>query len=295
MPTGQCRLCKEEADLQLSHVLPAFVFRWLKESSGGGHLRASDAPNRRVQDGLKYHWLCSPCEELLSVSEGHFANRLFLPYTNDTTKRVAYSSWLMHFCTSVSWRVLRTAIERDQFDGWSPDSIARLHAADVAWREVLLRRRPHAGLLQQHMLPVDRIESASSNDLVPNINRYLMRAVQMDLCVAGEAIFTFAKLGRFIILGFVHEPKMERWKGTKVHATEGSIEPRNYQVPGILHTYLNEKANKMAEALRGMSDAQHNKVDSAFRNNVDRYIDSDAYDAMLADIEMFGDAAFSKR
>lgn len=51
----------------------------------------------------------------------------------------------------------------------------------------------------------------------------------------------------------------------------------------------------MADALRRMSDAQHAKVDKTFRDNVDQCIESDAYDAMLADIEMFGDAAFSKR
>ena len=295
MPTGQCRLCQEVAELQLSHVLPAFVFRWLRESAGGGHLRASDAPNRRVQDGLKHHWLCSTCEGVLSVSEGHFANRLFLPYINNTAARVSYSTWLMHFCTSVSWRVLRAALERNEFEAWPAEAVARLHVADAAWRDVLLGKRPHAGLQQQHMLPLDQIESTTGMGLVPNINRYLMRAVQMDLCVAGDTIFTFVKLGRFIILGFVNEPKMDRWKGTKVLATDGFIEPRKYAVPGMLAHYLNEKADKMAGALRSMSDAQHTKVDKAFRDNVDQYIDSDAYDAMVADIEMFGDAAFSRR
>ena len=295
MPTGQCRLCQEDSELQLSHVLPAFVFRWLRESAGGAHLRSSDAPNRRVQDGLKHHWLCSTCEGVLRISEGHFANRLFLPYTNDTAKRVSYSTWLMHFCTSVSWRVLRAALERNEFDGWSAEAAARLHVADAAWRDVLLGKRPHAGDQQQHMLPLDRIESTNGGSLAPNINRYLMRAVQMDLCVAGETMFTFAKLGRFIIIGFIHEPQMDRWRGTKVHANDGIIQPRKYVVPGILGNYLNEKADEMAAALRRMSDAQHTKVDKAFRDNVDQYIDSDAYDAMIADLAMFGDAAFSKR
>lgn len=295
MPTGQCRLCQKVSELQLSHVLPAFVFRWLRDSAGGGHLRGSDAPNRRVQDGEKHHWLCSTCEGVLSVSEGHFANRLFLPYTNDTSARVSYSPWLMHFCTSVSWRVLRAALERNEFAAWPTEAVARLHVADAAWREVLLGTQPHAGLQQQHMLPLDQIEHTTGVGLVPNINRYLMRAVQMDLCTAGESIFTFAKLGRFIIIGFVHEPQMDRWKGTKIHANTGIIEPRKYVVPGILARYLNEKADKMADALRSMSDTQHTKVDKAFRDNVDQYIDSDAYDAMVADIGMFGDAAFSKR
>lgn len=293
MPTGQCRLCQTNAELQLSHVLPAFVYRWLRESSGNGHLRGSDAPNRRVQDGVKLYWLCSPCEGLLSLSEGDFANKLFLLYTNDTKKSIRYSSWLMHFCTSLSWRVLRFYSERNEWEGWSADAISRIHQADVVWREVLLGQRPHGGLLQQHILPLDQIESTTGS-LAPNINRYLMRAVQMDLCRSNNAIYTYAKLGRFIVLGFVHEPNMGHWRGTKVHANEGVIEPRKYVVPGILAHYLNEKAGKMAKALSSMSDVQRGKVDKAFRENVDRYLESDAFTAMQADIEMSGDAAFSK-
>lgn len=242
------------------------------------------------------YWLCSRCEELLSVSEGEFANKLFLPYTNGTKQSVRYSSWLMHFCTSLSWRVLRFYLEQDGRDDWSAESLARIREAEKAWREVLLRQRPHAGRLQQHMLPMDRIEStAGAGGLAPNINRYLMRAIHMDLLHSGDAIYTYAKLGRFIVLGFVHEPRQERWQGTKVHATEGVIEPRKYAVPGALRDYLNEKATRMADALGSMSQVQHAKVDQAFRGNIDRYVKSDAFAAMSADVEMFGAAAFSAR
>ncbi|CAG4889797.1 hypothetical protein SCB29_33885 [Paraburkholderia sp. SIMBA_055] len=51
----------------------------------------------------------------------------------------------------------------------------------------------------------------------------------------------------------------------------------------------------MAALLESMSDQQYKKVDEAFRNNIDKFVGSDAYDAMRADIEMFGSAAFLKR
>ena len=294
MPTGQCHLCHCNAELQLSHVLPAFVFKWLRESSGNGHLRASDAPNLRVQDGIKLHLLCASCEELLSRPEGTFASQLFLPYTKGTQQIFRYSNWLMQFCTSISWRVLQFYLERQSWEGWTPESLAQIAEAEIVWREVLLGKRQHPGTYQQHILPLDRIES-STGEFAPSINRYLMRAVQVDICRGNESIFTYAKLGRFIILGFIHEPNMASWRGTKVHANEGIIEPREYVVPGALGHYLNEKAAKMSAALAGMSDAQHAKVDKAFRGNVDRYVDSDAFAAMQADVDMFGPAAFSKR
>lgn len=291
MPLDKCRLCQQEAELQHSHVMPAFVFRWLRQSSGGGHLRASDAPNRRVQDGLKYYWLCSPCEERLSIWEGSFANKLFLPYTKRERTTFNYSSWLFLFCTSLSWRVLNMYRERNEWVEWPHESQALINQAELVWRDVLLGIRPHGGTLQQHLIPMDRIETATGT-FAPSINRYLMRAVHMDLCRSEKAIYTYAKVGRFIILGFVHEPQLTQWNGTRVHANEGIIQPRKYTVPGRLGHYINDQARKMSESLQNMSDVQQAKVDEAFRNNVDNYIDSDAYEAMIADLEMFGSEAF---
>lgn len=115
----------------------------------------------------------------------------------------------------------------------------------------------------------------------------------MDLCQSSNSIFTYAKLGRFIILGFVYEPNLARWKGTKVNAQDGLIEPRTYVVPKAFGTYLNEKANAVHTSLGGISERQREKIDTAFRSNLDNYAASDAFKAMNADVEMFGTKAFS--
>jgi hypothetical protein len=294
MPTGKCRLCHVESQLKLSHVIPAFVFRWQRESSGNGNLRTNSAPNRRVQDGVKLHWLCDGCETLLSLSEGTFSNRVFHPFIRDAGRPVRYAEWMMHFCTSVSWRVLQYYMTEVKEDKRTAKQVEQMARAEQAWREVLLGQRKHAGMFEQHFLPVDRLESARGT-FAPNINRYLMRAVQMDLCSGNESLYTYAKLGRFIILGFVHEPNPRHWTGTKVHATEGEIGPRKYSVPAGFGGYINAKASQVAELLAGMSESQHDKVDQAFRQNIDRFIGSDLFVAMQADISMFGDDAFIPR
>lgn len=111
----------------------------------------------------------------------------------------------------------------------------------------------------------------------------------------GKAIYTYAKLGRFIVLGFVHEPNPRHWRGTKVHANKGLVEPKNYAIPKPFFEYLNYKARRMAELLDSVSDRQHAKINAAFRQNMDRYVGSDAFQAMLADLSMFGNGAFSTR
>lgn len=298
MPLSPCRLCGIDSDLQLSHILPAFAYRWIRESSGNGHVRASSEPNQRVQDGLKHHWLCASCEMVFSRSERSFAGHIFHPYLQGSSERHPYGSWLLHFCTSVSWRVLRYHTDESGLTGYEPKALERIQQAESIWRQYLLGARPHPGPHQQHLLPMDQIESTGGSfgrSLAPNINRYLLRAIGMDLCRSGEEIFTFAKLGRFIILGFVHEPNPHHWRGTKVNANRGVIEPKDYTVPLAFGHYLNRKAHAAREALDAVSDRQYAKIEESFRVNIDRYIDSDSFTAMRADVERSGDDAFSKR
>lgn len=294
MPQGYCRLCGNSDDLQLSHILPAFVFRWMRDSSGSGHIRMASAPNQRVQDGLKRHWLCIACESLFSRSESAFATQLFHPYTIASGGRFRYTSWLLYFCVSVSWRVLRFYRDEIGLKDWTPEALARVSEAEGVWREFLLGRRPHPGAFRQHLLPMDRVQSATG-PLANNINRYFMRAVDMDICRGNESIFVYAKIGRFIIMGFIQERNPTRWRGTKVHGTAGVIEPRKYVLPHAFGEYLNDKATRMSRALARVSDRQQQKIDGALRANADKFVGSDAFAAMQADIEMFGHEAFTKR
>jgi hypothetical protein len=296
MPQGQCRLCGVESDLQLSHVLPAFVFRWMRESSGNGHMRLGSSPNQRVQDGVKRHWLCTSCEGLLSCSETAFATKLFYPYTSDGSALIIYGEWLLRFCVSVSWRVLQFYKEETSLKGYEPNAVARIAEAEATWRAFLLGQRPHPGHFEQHLVPFDAIESISnrSENLSPNLNRYLMRAVDMDLCRSETTNVAYSKLGRFVILGFIREDHLSRWQGTKVHVKTGRIEPRQYTMPREFFKYLNSRARHVAALLSRVSRRQSEKIDQAFRANVDKFVGSDEFVAMQNDVRMFGDAAFTR-
>lgn len=293
MPIGNCLLCSKPAELQLSHVLPAFVFRWQRETSANGHIRTGHEPNRRVQDGIKHHWLCAECEDLFSKSEGHFANRLFRPYTDDGGQTIQYTNWLAHFCASVSWRVLKHYQQERGFSDIRPLLLEQVHSAESTWRKFLLGELSHPGKHQLHLIPMDEIASTSM-DLPANINRYLLRAIHMDLCHGEDLMFTYAKMGRFIVLGFVHEPKPSRWKGTKVHINVGTVGPKTYVLPNAFGNYLMQKAQAVRKALDSINENQQEKIDRVFKANIDRYAKSDAYRAMSADVSMFGNKAFSK-
>lgn len=291
MTVANCHLCGSSSELQNSHVVPAFVFRWLRDTSGNGHLRSNRSPNRRIQDGPKERWLCLTCEANFNRSETAFANQIFHPYLQASGQRLRYGPWLLHFCVSVSWRTLHYHTQHQEADKFPTHLNQAIEVAESTWRNYLLGNLPHPGEFRQHLVPMDRIESTSGK-LSPNINRYLMRAVQIDMCQGGETLFTFTKLGRFMVLGFISEPNTSNWTGSRINANQGTVEPRNYTMPAAFMGYINDKANSLSGITRSISDRQHAKINDAFVANIDRMAGSDFFSAMSADVEMFGPKAF---
>ncbi|MCT4631371.1 MAG: hypothetical protein N4A76_01385 [Firmicutes bacterium] len=73
----ECKLCNESNELELSHIIPKFVYKWIKRTSTTGGIRNSDNPNIRAQDGDKIDFLCGKCEDLFSVYEDGFRKKGF--------------------------------------------------------------------------------------------------------------------------------------------------------------------------------------------------------------------------
>ena len=279
--------------------MPAFIYRWLRETSGNGHLRSGQMPNKRVQDGHKRHWLCTRCEILFSDSETAFASNLFYPYTKDSTGPVTYGPWLLRFCVSVSWRVLQFFKDEMSLKGYDADALEAVAKADEGWKDFLLGRSPHPGRFEQHLLPMGAIEYSSAGPAFwsPNINRYLMRMIDKDLCRGSDGnILVYSKFGRFVLIGFVREIRPNEWRRTKVHVRKGSIEPRTeYHVPAAIVHYINDRAKRAAEIMASLSARQSEKIDAAFKKSLDEFVGSDEFLAMQYDVETFGDAAFTRK
>jgi len=289
---ARCRLCGSVDELQESHVLPKFVFKWLKDTSGTGYLRLGREPNKRVQDGYKRPWLCSNCEGLLNQWETLFANAVFHPINASSSARVRYGPWLLKFCISVSWRVLSTAKEDGGLNHFSDTQRDAADRALKAWSDFLFDKLPHPGVFEQHLLPLDAIQSYEGGDLPANINRYLLRTVDMDTVCNDRTAFVFSKVGRFVIVGFIDLREPRTWSGTKVHVREGVIEPRSYSLPAKFAEYLIGQARRFAEIHKKISPRQREKIDENMERNLEQLADSESFAAMDHDVRLFGTAAF---
>jgi hypothetical protein len=56
-----------------------------------------------------------------------------------------------------------------------------------------------------------------------NISRYLFRTTDMSVGSNDRDAFTYAKLGPFIILGFIAMPRPKQWLGTRVNTHGGTL------------------------------------------------------------------------
>lgn len=255
-------------------------------------MRQGEQPNLRVQDGETRPWFCGECEQTIGVWETRFATDIFYPYNADRAARLGYADWMLKFCVSVSWRALMMRVDDGHVRNLSDAQRAVIPAALETWQKFLRGAAAHPGRFEQHLLPIDEIGRATTDGLPPNINRYLLRAIDVDPVSGTDAAFIYTKFGRFILVGHIDVARPKDWSGTKVHVRSGIIEPRAFGLPGNFYEYLTHKAVRYADIYERISDKQKAKIDAAYRGNMDRVRASETMKAMAADVRLFGSDAF---
>lgn len=283
-----CPLCGGPGPFKVSHIIPGFVFRWLRTTSSTGHIRAGDDPSRRVQDGLKKRWLCGSCEAVFSGLERRFANEMFNPWSAGDVRRVDYGDWLLRFCTSVSWRILRHGMDQQPMDHLSDHQMAAAKGAEENWRRFLLGELPHPGRYEQHIVPwLGPLKGGPQGDLPNNFNRYLMRGTGIDVfTTGGGAAFTSAKMGRFSVFGTI-VPSKDKWEGTKVNLN-GRLPCLRLVFPGFLREYLKMQALKVKAADQAIPVHHRARIERDLYRNLDRFQTSDQFAVMMHDADAFG-------
>ena len=288
----ECALCASTADLQTSHIIPGFVFAWVRETSATGYFRWSQHPNLRAQDGLKVRMLCRSCEQLFSSWEKPFAERCFAHLNSGDVGNISYEAWMLKFATSVSWRVLRFFAASDGLVGFPDHIMTEVDHAQREWSRFLSGDAPHPGRHEQHMIVVDVIEDMAAADAPPNISRYLVRSTDLDVVHNGESAFTYAKMGRFLLFGFITMKHSHRWKGTKLRVRRGLFGQRRVVLPADIKDYLFGCARRMANSYSKISERQRGKIHKSFEKDLDRAVHSETFRAMHADVSLFGSRAF---
>lgn len=288
-----CALCERDLPLCRSHIIPSFVFDWLKETSGTGHIRFAENVNLRVQDGWKPKLLCGECEQLFSQWEKVFAEQVFAPLHRREADKFCYGTWMEKFAVSVSWRVLTVHKLIDGLADFPKNTIEAADAALLRWKQFLLDIESNPGLYEQHMLPVDILESTTVPGMPPNMNRYLARAIEIYVAYSGSNGIVYSKMGRIILFGFIQMSNPRSWQGTKLNVRYGILGSDNYKLPPSIGDFLMDRANRMATSQAEMSARQRKILNDAIYASPEPIAQSESFLAMQQDVAMFGEAAFA--
>jgi hypothetical protein len=268
----------------------------LKGTSVTGHIRFSENPNRRVQDGWKPRLLCSACEQRFGRWEKEFAERVFAPLNalgEEDQVALSYGPWMGKFAVSISWRVLTAYKLIGGLDEFPSAMVTAAGRAQRWWQDFLLDRRPNPGPFEQHMLPVNVIAETTIPSLPPNINRYLSRAVDLYVAYNRTSCIVYAKMGKIVLFGFVAMPHARKWKGTKLRVKNGTFGSDQYELYDMALELMMDQARKMSKAWDSISERQEGKIRTSFEENRDRVAGSEMFHAMQHDVALFGRSAFS--
>lgn len=264
---GECALCGNVDTLKLSHIIPKFVFRYLKKDSFTGRLRQISDPNRPIQDGDKQELLCGVCEERFSAKETKFTNNIYHPFKQSGFTETTYEEgWLHYFITSVNWRTLLLDIasfehDEDQSNKITDKQLAQLKKAEKIMREYLLGERREIDSIENHIFFFDTIESAGGG--VAHLDIYsALHGSAFGYTVVNSlgAIYVFANLTGILIVTVIKKHSKEVWKNTYVKLSAGKIKTPQIVKESPLTGEFFFLAEQRETFMGAMSDKQKNQI-----------------------------------
>lgn len=251
---GICALTNEECELQLSHILPKFVWRYQK-NTGSNYWRDNINPNIATQDGPKKYLLGRYAEQEFSKRETWFANNIFYPFCANQLKKskVFYKEELYYFCVSVLWRILITT--KDYIA--DPKLKEKCIVAMEEWRAYLNGGDIPPTYNNIYMMPIDK---ELYNTLLPDyiipkqiyneIYWYILRDTDREIyCEKPNNRALFCKIPRFFFWAVIERDDTSINYGLKISPNSGTIDYKRYNIGrGEIKTFIFRRViNRMNE------------------------------------------------
>lgn len=257
---GQCALCRQNKELQLSHIVPRFVGRKMIKTALG-NIRVTNEPNKVAQDIEKHYMLCHDCEELFSAKERWFASNIFNPWQDHKQREFSYDENLTYFIVSLSWRSLYLDLEEYFCDAtFDKEILLIMLRAENIMRDYLLGKRQDVSDIQNHMFFFDRIESASNYDFEKNPSVAMHRSITSYSAYNGKTSFTISNLLGIMIVTFYSMEEQEEWTNTQILNGRGTIVAENQGIKSVVGQEIQHWMNEAENAKTNLSDNRKNKI-----------------------------------
>jgi hypothetical protein len=255
-----CILCEQIAQLKHSHIIPKFVFKWLKET-GSGYLRGGDNFNIRVQDGPAYEMLCAKCEQSFGNEETYFASRIFYPIVNEEARGFAYDERFFRFVVSVIWRLLKQDFVRSEND---QSYLKLLVELETDYRNYLLGKKAFPDFNRVHLLCGVDVRAPKESEQIELPLRFIHYfARQVDAGVTGndEHKFVYFKLPRMLFIVPIQGLNEESFVNTKISFTGGSYQlDEAGMLEPLIGNYFYQRVIFLDQELSNLSSKQKDNL-----------------------------------
>lgn len=233
-----CKLCGTVDELRLSHIIPRFAVRWLRETSATGYLRGKSI-NLRLQDARRIRLLCEACEQRFGRWERTFAETIFRPYLDDRVTDFEYDEWLLKFVVSLAWRTAQTKSTH-----LSLEQSNALKRATKRWSRFLLGDARSPGPHQHHFMLSNAVRVADG-PAPEGFFTYMLRSFDSTIVNGRTDVIAFTKLPGMVFASYVIPRRPSGWHGTAI-VTSGRLTERQSLANGSFAEFL---ANRTAEVI----------------------------------------------
>ena len=220
-----CALCEQPKTLKKSHLIPKFVFRWLK-TTGGEHFRKADNPNKRVSDGPKPELLCHDCEQ-----------------------KFEYDDYLFQFVVSVLWRTALYTLP-----GASVKYKPLVESTLTDWREFLNGEKQLPNTNKVHLFfTTDKLKH--NIQPVERFLNYWARSVDGSIAYGTNTCIVYAKLARVIFIGEISSFDSTGMVNTLINQT-GIIDISSMNINWAIRDFIVDRVRSLNCHFDNISDRQ---------------------------------------
>lgn len=288
---GECALCKKRSELQLSHIIPKFVIRYLKKTSVG-NIRSTEDPNKIVQDGEKLYLLCKECEKRFNVAETKFAKFIFYPYIKNDCRSFNYDKWLHYFMISLAWRNLYLDIvnfvrEHDV----ELNDLQVLIDSEKITRDYLMGRRHDVDEIETHLFFFDDILSASKEIAKLNPHTFFRRGEggYTFYSSLNETYVTISNLMGIVVIVIYKKGIDEKWVNTRIINGAETILAKNQMITSIVSNEFIEWMKIIKSKEQELNKEQVEKIKKNIADNKESILNSEVYRNLRKDYSLNGD------
>ena len=251
-----CKLCEQKKTLKESHIIPKFVFRWMKQT-GGNYIRKADNVNKRVEDGVKQYFLCGDCEGLFSKLEDKFARDIFYPYSNNNVTTFNYDEDLLKFSISVLFRIL--LVNHNASGSFDNIHWKDLLSAENEWKDFLYK---DGELVNFNKIHIYFASDEIINNSIPaeRFLNFFLRGVDGTIVSNNKSCIVYAKMARIILIGEIKEFDSTEMKNTLIKIYGGEFFTHQMKLNTLFKEFFIDRVQQINMLFDKVSDKQMNNA-----------------------------------